>query len=151
MYITDGGKGAVYKFEENKISEWIKSNELMQVNGITTDKNMLYVGTSRDGKIKSIDASSKEIKTIFSLNPGTIMDGIAKDGQGNLLVSDNAGRLFRLSPDGSSELLLNTKSRQMSIADFEYIPAKKLLIIPTMTDNKLITYKIESTPKSIEK
>ena len=143
MYITDGGKGAVYKFEDNKISEWIKSDELMQVNGIATDKNMVYAGTSRDGKIKSINAATKEIKTIFSLSAGTIMDGIAKDGQGNLLVSDNAGRLFRVSPDGNSELLLNTKSRQMSIADFEYIPAKKLLIIPTMTDNKLIAYKIK--------
>ena len=71
------------------------------------------------------------------------MDGVAKDGQGNLLVSDNAGRLFRVNPDGNSELLLNTKSRQISIADFEYIPEKKLLIIPTMTDNKLIAYKIK--------
>jgi len=143
MYITDGGKGAVYKFEDNKISEWIKSDELMQVNGITTDKNKLYAGTSRDGKIKSIDAGTKEIKTIFSLNAGTIMDGLVKDGQGNLLISDNAGRLFSLSPDGNSELLLNTKSRQISIADFDYIPEKKLLIIPTMTDNKLIAYKIK--------
>jgi hypothetical protein len=104
---------------------------------------MLYAGTSRDGKIKSIDAATRKIKVLFSLNAGTIMDGIAKDGQGNLLVSDNAGRLFRVSPDGSSELLLNTKSRQISIADFEYIPVKKLLIIPTMTDNKLIAYKIK--------
>jgi hypothetical protein len=133
----------VYKFEDNKISEWIKSDELMQVNGITTDKNKLYAGTSQDGKIKSIDAGTKEIKTIFSLNAGTIMDGLAKDGQGNLLISDNAGRLFKVNSDGNSELLLNTKSRQISIADFEYIPEKKLLIIPTMTDNKLIAYKIK--------
>lgn len=143
MYITDGGKGAVYKFENKKMSEWIKSDELFQVNGITVDKNKIFIGTTGDGKIKSIDAGTKEIKTIFGLGAGTIMDGLTKDGQGNLLISDNAGRLFRVALDGKSELLLNTKSKQISIADFEYIPEKKLLIIPAMTDNKLIMYKIK--------
>ena len=37
----------------------------MQVNGIATDKNMVHAGTSRDGKIKSINTATKEIKILI--------------------------------------------------------------------------------------
>jgi hypothetical protein len=47
-----------------------------------------------------------------------------------------------MSSGGKSELLLNTKSRQTSLADFEFIPEKNLIIIPTFTDNRVMMYKV---------
>lgn len=143
LYITDGGKGAIYKFENGSITEWLKSMELAQINGITIDKDKIVVGTSRDGAIKTIDINSKEIKKIFSLGDGVIMDGLAKDGKGGYLIGDHAGKLLRITQDGKSELLLNTKSRQINLADFDYVPDKGLLIIPTLEDNRLMMYKIK--------
>ena len=54
---------------------------------------------------------------------------------------DYAGRLIRVLPEGKTELLLNTKSRQITLADFEYIPEKNLVVIPTFTDNRVMLYK----------
>ena len=141
MYITDGGKAAIYKFENGQITEWLKSSELIQANGITIDGNKIIVGTSRDGSIKSIDLNTKEVSKIFSLGSGVVMDGLSKDGKGNYLVGDHAGRIFRVSSDGKSELLLNTKSRPIQLADFDFVSEKGLLIIPTLEDNRLMVYK----------
>jgi sugar lactone lactonase YvrE len=143
IFVTDGAKGAIYKLENGKFTEWIKTDRLAGANGILAVKGKLFIGTSSDGSIKTIDQNTKEISTLFSFGTTTVMDGLVEDGRGNFLISDNAGRLFRISPDGKGELLINTKPRQISIADFGYIPEKKLLIIPTFTDNKLIMYKID--------
>lgn len=142
FYITDGGKSAIYKFEKGQITEWLKSDELKQINGIIVDRDKIIVGTSADGSIKSIDSKSKEIKKLISFGDNVVMDGLTCDGKGNYLVSDHAGRLFRASSSGSSELLLNTKARPITLADFDYVPEKGLLIIPTLVDNRLMMYKI---------
>jgi hypothetical protein len=71
----------------------------------------------------------------------TVIDGLKSDRKGNFLISDYDGRLIRVSPEGKTDLLLNTKSRQITLADFEYIPGKNLLVIPTFTDNRLMMYK----------
>ncbi|GAB1473387.1 hypothetical protein MASR2M69_08280 [Bacteroidota bacterium] len=92
---------------------------------------------------KIIDTGTKELKTVFTFGKQTIMDGLAFDNQGNILFSDNDGRLFRLTPEGKHELILNTKTPKINIADFCYIPQKQLLVIPTFYDNRLIIYKVE--------
>ena len=143
FYITDGGKSAIYKLENGIISEWLQCDELNQINGILVDKDKIIVGTSADGSIKSIDTKTKEIKKIFSLGAGVVMDGIAHDGNGNYLVTDHAGRLFRVTSSGNSELLLNTKARPITLADFDFVPEKGIIIIPTLEDNRLMMYKIE--------
>ena len=142
FYVSDGGKAAIYKLEDGKFIEWLISAELTQVNGILADKNNIWVGTSGDGSLKAIDLKTKQITTLFTFGKPTIMDGLKKDVEGNLLISDNAGRLFRISPDGKSELLLNSKSRQINLADFEYIPENKAIVIPTLDDNRLMMYKL---------
>jgi hypothetical protein len=71
-----------------------------------------------------------------------VIDGLRSDGKGNFLISDYAGRLIRVSPEGKTKLLLNTKSRQITLADFEYIPEKNLVVIPTFTDNRVMMYKL---------
>jgi len=142
FYVTDGAKACIYKLENGKFTEWVKGDWLVGVNGILVEKNKVYVGTSNDGSLKSIDMNTKEVTTLFTFGPSVVMDGLRSDGRGNFLVSDYDGRIFRISPDGKSELLLNTKSRQISLADFEYIPEKKLIVIPTFVDNRLMMYKV---------
>lgn len=143
FYITDGAKKAIFVFENGKISDWLVSPELARVNGIITEGGKVIVGTTADGCLKSIDMKTKEITKIASFGAGAEIDGLTKDGKGNYLISDHAGKVIRVAKDGKSELLLNTKARPITIADFEYVPAKKLLLIPTLADNRIMVYELK--------
>lgn len=143
LYVTDGAKKTIFKLDNGKMMEWLNSETLAGANGILFSNNKLYVCTSDDGSIKTIDPKTKEITTFFSFGKTTVLDGLANDDSGNILVSDNAGRLFRIDSKGKEELLLNTKARQISIADFDYVPERKVLVIPTLNDNRLILYEIK--------
>ena len=126
-----------------EMTELLASPSLGGINGILARNGKIYAGTSRDGSIKVIDQDTKEIKSIFSFGSQTVMDGLAMDENGNILFSDNAGRIFKLSADGRNELILNTKTPKINLADFEYIPDKKMLVIPTFYDNRLMMYQIK--------
>ena len=143
VYVTDGAKTSIFKLENGKFSEWIHSDQLAGANGILLQKGKLFVGTSHDGSIRAIDLNTREISTLFTFGVQTVMDGLAGDGNGNFLLSDHAGRLFRITQTGEKELLLNTESRQINIADFEFIPEKKLLVIPTLEDNRVMVYSVK--------
>ncbi|MHC1780791.1 MAG: hypothetical protein AB9922_11205 [Bacteroidales bacterium] len=153
IYVSDGPKGTIYMLtgytpktdspaSHAKFTEWLSSPCLKGINGIVTREGKIYAGVSSDGSIKIIDTGTKELKTVFTFGKQTIMDGLAFDNQGNILFSDNDGRLFRLTPEVRHELILNTKTPKMNIADFCYIPQKQLLVIPTFYDNRLIFYKV---------
>ena len=83
---------------------------------------------------------------MLCIGQGSIMDGIAVEGNGNYLISDYNGRVFRVNKGGGKQLLLNTTSPGRYCAAFEYIPEKKLLVIPTFLDNSIMTYELGSKP-----
>ncbi len=146
LYITDSQKNLIYKCSGGKMEVWIKSDQLIRPNGILADKGKLLVGTSGDGCIKMIDPSTKEISTKVCIGQGSVMDGIAAEGNGNYLISDYNGRVFRVNMGGGKTLLLNTTAPGKYCAAFEYIPEKKLLIIPTFLDNSIMTYEVNLKP-----
>ncbi|MBM4159661.1 MAG: hypothetical protein FJ217_01035 [Ignavibacteria bacterium] len=140
MYITDSQRSIVFKFKDGQFEVWLQGSEIGNANGLLVDSNRLLVGASSDGTIKSVDLKDKKISTVVSLGPGSIMDGIKADGKGNLLISDYNGRVFRVSTSGERTLLLNTTVPKYFCADFEYIPEKNLLVIPTLFDNRLMAF-----------
>ena len=142
LYITDSQKNSIYRLTGGKMEEWLSSNDIDKPNGIYFDKGKLLVGTSGDGCIKRIDPATKVITTMVCIGEGSIMDGIVSDGKGNYLVSDYNGRLFKVNPKGEKLLLLNTTAPSRNCAAFEYIPEKRLLVIPTLVDNRLIAYEL---------
>ena len=76
------------------------------------------------------------------LGSGSIMDGLQKDGNGNYLISDFNGRIFRVTKSGEKTELLNRTATQKTCADFVFIPKYKFLVIPSLYDNRLTCYKI---------
>jgi sugar lactone lactonase YvrE len=142
LYITDSQADAIYKFSGGQFETWIQGNQIGQPNGILVDANKLLVGTSRDGCIKRIDLDSKAIETLVCIGEGAIMDGLRSDGAGNYLISDNNGRIFLVTPSGEKTKLLDATAPQRLCADFEYIIGKSLLVIPTLYDNRLMTYRL---------
>ena len=67
-------------------------------------------------------------------------NGIKVDRDGNYLVSQWEGRLYRIAPSGSVEKLIDTSTPGLNIADFEYVPDRDLVIIPTFLDDRIIAY-----------
>lgn len=63
------------------------------------------------------------------------------DGHGAYFVSDwMAGKLFLIKPSGDAVELLKL---EQGSADLTYLKDKKLLIIPMMSGNRLIAYRVE--------
>lgn len=143
LYITDSRNNLLYRLSGGTMEVWMKDPAFMRPNGILFHEGKLIVGTSGDGCIRSVDPNTKAITVIACLGEGSIIDGIASDGKGNLLVSDYNGRLFRVGPKGETQLLLNTTAATRPCAAFEYIPSKKLLVIPTLDDNRVEAYELK--------
>jgi len=143
IYVTDGAKSVIFRLENGVFTEWMKGETLSGVNGITTGNGKVYIGTTGDGSLKSIDAATREVTTIFTFGTNTVIDGLAKDGKGNFLISDHAGRLFRITPEGKEELLMNTESRSITLADFEFVEEKEIIAIPTLGDNRVMVFEMK--------
>lgn len=141
-YITDSRASAIYKFSDGEFEVWLQGNEINDPNGLFVDKNKLIVGNSGDGCLKAVNLEDKKVSTIVCLGTGSIMDGVRPDGKGNYIISDYNGRVFLVSPSGDKTELLNTKTPQLFCADLEYIPEQKLLVIPTLYDNRLMAYRL---------
>ena len=142
-YISDSRKNRIYKFHNGEFDVWLQHEEIQDPNGMYIDKNTLLLGNSGDGCLKAVELHDKSIRTIARLGSGSIMDGVRVDGEGNYLVSDFNGRVFLISSSGEQTELLNTTAPKYYCADFEYVAEKNVLIIPTLYDNRLITYKLE--------
>jgi sugar lactone lactonase YvrE len=140
VYISDGQKAQILKFSGGQFSIWKSGGEFAQVNGLHYSGGRLYAGVSSDASLKSIELKTGEIRTIVKLDPGAIVDGIESDEKGNLLVSDFNGKVFLVSPEGQKSLLLDSTAPKHYCANFAYVPGKKLLIIPSLSDNRVVAY-----------
>lgn len=141
IYISDFRKGAIVKFNKGKFEEWLTGPEVSRPNGVSCFKNKLFWGNCGDGKLKAIDLISKEIKTIADLGPG-IIDGVLVEASGQILVSQNEGRFFRISTTGQVSLLLDTTVIGQNLADFALIPELNLVIFPTWLDCQVTAFRL---------
>jgi len=112
----------------------------MRPNGIHIHNGLLLVCCNGDNSVKSVDLKTKQVKIIARLGQG-ILDGIKTDSSGNILVSLNAGKLSRISPAGQVQKLLDNSPLEINCADFEFVPGKNILIVPTFYDNRVIMYR----------
>jgi DNA-binding beta-propeller fold protein YncE len=143
VYISDSQKNVIYRFINGEMDVWLESDEVLDPNGLFADEERLIVGTSRDGCFKSVSYVDKSIKTLLRLGAGAIMDGVKPNREGKFIMGDWTGRLFLVAESGEKIELLNTQEAAINIADFEYIPEKKLLVIPTLAGNEVFAYLLE--------
>ncbi|UCG53245.1 MAG: SMP-30/gluconolactonase/LRE family protein [Candidatus Latescibacterota bacterium] len=143
MYISDTRRHMIYKFAGGEFEEWLSSGEIQRPNGLQVHGDKLLVGNTGDNCLKSVDLASKEITTILRLEPG-IIDGIKVGSDGNYIVSQWEGRVYRITPKGERTRLLDLTGSNINTADLDYIEEKNLLIIPTFVDNRILAYKLQS-------
>ena len=142
IFISDSGKNAVYLYDGQTVAVWLSGGEIPQPNGLYVRDGRLFVGTTGDGCVKSVDLKTKTVTVLARLGKG-IVDGIAGDGSGALLVSHNEGRLFLVTPTGGVSRIIDTTTVRMNLADLCYCPEAGLVIVPTYVDGRVAAFKIE--------
>jgi len=142
IYVSDSRKDVIWKCADGSCEEWLVGPDVLDPNVMYMFEDKLLFGNSGDEYLKSVDLSSKEVKSIAKLGPGFI-DGIRPDGKGNLLVSHWEGRLYLVGMDGKVTKILDTTAPGYYIADFEYIPETGIIYIPTFYDNRVMSYKLQ--------
>jgi len=69
-------------------------------------------------------------------------DGIEAVGDGGYLVSSWNGQVHYVDPSGKTLRVLDTRADSIGAADIEYIPEKKLLLVPTFFKNRVAAYEL---------
>jgi len=151
VYVSDMLDDAIYRLVDGKFELWLKDSKLESPNGLYVERNRLVMGawgvmtegfsTQVPGHLKTISLRDKKIESLGSGAPVGNLDGVESDGHGAYFVSDwMAGKLFLIKPSGDAVELLKL---EQGSADLTYLKDKKLLIIPMMSGNRLIAYRVE--------
>lgn len=140
IYISDSRKNVIWKVSDGIAEEWLAGEGVLDPNVLYFHNDKLFFGSSGDSWLKAVDPASKDISKIARFPRGFI-DGIRVDKDGDLLVSLWKGKIYKVSADGAKSLILHTQNQGLYSADFEYIPKKELLIIPTFYHNTVNAYK----------
>lgn len=143
IYVGDSSaeNGRIYRLSKEKLEIWMEAPEIERPNGLHMLEDKLLVGNAVNGKLHSIDIKTKDITPIAETDSG--IDGLKPDGQGNYFTSNWAGRTTLITAEGKTIVLLDTTESKINSADFEYIADKRLLLIPTFFDNRVVAYKVE--------
>lgn len=142
IYISDSRKNVIWKIEEGAVEEWLSGEYVIDPNVMYFHEDQLLFGNSGDSWLKSVDPETKAIQKIAKFPEGFI-DGIRPDGKGNLLVSLWKGKIYRVDSEGNTILIFHTENKGEYSADFEFIPKKNLLLVPTFYENTVTAYSLE--------
>ena len=127
----------IYKIQDDQLELWLADDKIRNPNGLHVLDGNLYVGNGNNYLMK-VSISTKEISGVARLNKG-IIDGIKSDKNGDLIISHNEGRLFRITPDGDITKIADLTPEGIRTADFEINPVAGAIVIPTFTRNSVIS------------
>lgn len=143
LYVTDMRANSVWRLQDGKLEKILEGGPLKNPNGLFYENGKLLIGNG-EGILYAYDTKTKDLSKFAEGmgNEKSGIDGIESDGKKGYFTSEWRGRIWHVSPQGKPSLLLDTIEKPMNTADFEYIPSKKLLIVPTFLKNKVVAYKI---------
>ena len=149
VFVSDMLKNQIWLLNDGELSLWLETKDLDHPNGVLAEDDRLLIATwgvpkddfSTDvpGSLRAIDYGSKKVTRLGDKPVGNL-DGLQPDGKGGFLSTDwFNGALFRISPSGDAEQLmdLNKGSADHLVAD------DGLVIIPMMLDGKLSAYRMQ--------
>lgn len=139
VYISDTNTKRIYRISEGLIDVWLESDLLDNANGLYVEDGSLLIGTA--GSMLKADLLTKEI-SVYIKDTGGI-DGIAPDGLGNYLISDWTGNIHLVNPNKEKIKLLDSTPQKINAADIFYVISKKMLLVPTFFDNRVMAYTLE--------
>lgn len=164
VYVSDSTALKIFEVRNGKASVFVEGADVVeQPNGVLVDGARLILGTigpapapgagrggprgrgpAAGGHLYAFDRTSKQ-RTLVTTQPVGGIDGIELDGSGGLLVTDVIGqRLLRVSRAGDVTVLAKFTAGG---ADFGYIGARKLAIVPFLFSNSVAAYDLTASLK----
>ena len=157
VFASDSNLARIYAVKDGKSSVFVEGVEQVDVpNGLLVDGARLVLGTigttggrgrgagpPPSGHLYAFDLKTKQ-RTQLTTDVGGI-DGIEPDGRGGLLITDVIGaRLLHVSPSGQTQVLAKFSGGG---ADFGYIGAKRIAIVPFLNAHTVSAYDLTSSLK----
>jgi hypothetical protein len=156
IYVTDSTALKIFEVRNGTTSVFVEGgSQVEQPNGLLVDGGRLILGSVGPapvpgaprgggagrglvaGHLFAFDRKSKQ-RTLLTAEPVGGIDGIELDGRGGLLVTDVIGqRLLRVSKAGAVTVLAKFTAGG---ADFGYIAARKLAVVPFLFSNSVAAY-----------
>jgi hypothetical protein len=151
VYVSDSGLFQVFAVKDGKTSVFLQKNDFGETpNGLLVDGSRLILGTMSlggprgagappppSGQLYAFDLKTKQRTQLTTQAVGGI-DGIEPDGRGGILVTDVIGqRLLHVPTSGEVRVLAQFTAGG---ADFGWIPAKRLAIVPFLFGNSVSAY-----------
>jgi hypothetical protein len=133
VFVSDNRDNKIYILDGDKLNIWSNDPLIKSVNGLWAEKGKLYIGNAQ---IIEADIKTKALKVLVD-NCGGI-DGLEKMENGEFIYSNWPGRIF-VTKGTESIKLLDTVDKK-NTADIDYIPGKKLVLVPTFLGNSLEAY-----------
>ena len=164
IYTSDSNGSKIYAVKDGKSSVFVEGATVVeQPNGLLVDGSRLILGTIGPaptpgapapgrgqgaprpaGHLFAFDLKTKQRTQITNESVGGI-DGIEPDGSGGLLVTDVIGqRLLHVAKSGQVKVLATFSAGG---ADFGYIGAKRIAIVPFLFENRLAAYDLTNALK----
>jgi len=141
VYVSDNRNNKIYRLHNNRMEVWMEGEALQNPNGLRAAGRSLLVGSTKIGALRLLDPVSKQFRTLADGMANT--DGIVARGKQDFLVSDWNGQLFWVGADGQKQQLLDTRPQKINAADIDYIPGRRLVLVPTFLHNTLAAYRVE--------
>lgn len=148
VYVSDTLGSRIYVYQDKKMKIFAEGPELESPNGLLVHDELLIVAgwglttdftTKTPGRLFALHVQSKT-KELITPEPVGNLDGVDFDGSGGYLVSDwVAGKVLQISVEGEVNTIL---SLTKGAADLSFDPAKQIVIVPRMLDNKVCAYTI---------
>ena len=145
VYFTDSEKNKIHTLIKGKVATWLEK-DLNGPNGLLVEKGRILNATAKGGEFQSIDLTSKAITGIAKeIGAG---DGIAYFGkEGHYVVSEWNGTVYLVEPDGTKNLVLDSKADKINSADIDFIVETGTLLVPTFFNNRVVAYKLVHNEK----
>ncbi len=140
VYVTDMYTTSVYRVQNDRIALWISSPEFENPNGLNFLGEELLVGT-RNG-IFAVQTADRSVRKVVGDTGG--IDGLEIFDDGYFIISDWSGKVQLVHPDRGPIVLFDTTPQGINAADIEYIAERRMLLVPTFMDNRVVAYEISA-------
>lgn len=147
--VASDSKGTVYVMEtkmnriltlgKDSLEVFSASDQLGNLNGICDFGTEMILGSK--GKLLAINKKTKEIRVIAEKTGG--VDGLVVVGKNKIITSNWWGLIQLIEIGKPIEKLMDTTPLKINAADLGYIASKKLLLVPTFSDNKVNAYQLK--------
>lgn len=136
VFVSDSRTGKVHLIQKGNVSTWLENKP--GVNGLLAVENGVYLAVK--DTLFHADASKKLTPVTTGMDQSS--DGIVKNGD-EIIVSCWNGVIYAVKPDGSKNILLDTRPQKSNTADIGFDPETRMLYVPTFFKNKVVAYRVE--------